>query len=980
MGKGRQRKIGSLGNPVYKAKTPAEIIHFDSIGPISTVKDGVRQRVPTLSGSLYALIGTDDKTSYVSVTLTKTKAELAPCVVSTLNYLQTQSSQTVRRIHSDGGKEFINTTIQDYCNRHGIKQTFTTPDTPALNGKAERMNQSLITMTRSMMNQASAPPYLWGESLVTSAYLKDRTIRSYKDVDQPMTPHEYLLGQAPKIDHIRVWGCDCYVFLPESARGKFNGKFARGIFIGYAEQQSAYRILIPSSFKIIISRSVKFNEASFTLMKQLPRSYHSSVNHAEIDLTLFGDQPILDNDMVFGHSEAKDDVTITNNTLSPSNCDIPSSMAPVISSISTVSMAPSVNTIPVDMEAKYDSDNSNESIPPMHPLSPIREEDQEAIFDNDGDDHLDISDSIDEGNCTSIDLQQVIDTAPPPTTSRYGRTIKSIPRLGMIDKNDLHPADRALVIQSSLEPTTFRQAIHSKDSLHWNKAMDDEIVSMELQDVYEVCERPPHVKPIPCRWVFKIKTDELNRPVRYKARLVAKGFKQVQDIDYTETFSPVAKFKSVRMALSIVNQFDLELKQLDFQTAFLNATLPDDIHIYAELPEGFYEKERQAGKVLKLKKALYGLKQSPREWNLELTSTLRSLGYEPIQCDPCIFVKRTDRGSILLCLYVDDTILGYSKEVESIWLQDKKIISEKYPISDLGDCKWILKMLVTRDRTNGSLTLSQEAYVKTILEQYGMTNCKPTVNPCMLDDLSDHYYITRGESVKYLNKEEHSRYRSIVGALLYLSNMTRMDISYMTGLLSRQVSKPTQLHLSAVMHLLRYLSGTAHYHLVYKKAIDFAVSNPVLAYTDASWGNDTTDRKSITGLIVLLFGNPISWNSKKQPTVATSSCEAEYMAISYTTQELLWCRMWISEVLKTVLASTSIYTDSQSAIDLCKNDAYHQRTKHIDIRHHFIRDHVHNGNIQLKWISTTEQKADLLTKDLSTKLLTGHLSSLLGGV
>jgi hypothetical protein len=382
-----------------------------------------------------------------------------------------------------------------------------------------------------------------------------------------------------------------------------------------------------------------------------------------------------------------------------------------------------------------------------------------------------------------------------------------------------------------------------------------------------------------------------------------------------------------------------------------------------EQPDGF-----QVGGphlVCKLLKALYGLKQAPYEWNQTLNRFMITIGYKAIITDPCVYVKRLTSGRlIIICLYVDDTIATYHKQDESIWLADKKKVSDQYQIKDLGNCEWILNMRVTRDRNSRTITLSQEAYVNRILQQYNLEQCNSITIP---EPIKDQSQPIDGTKPVPLTETQHSIYRSIVGALQYAASTTRVDIAHAVGILSRHLATPAQHNLKAAKQCLRYLSGTTNYGMTFSS--NKSTLHSIVAYTDASWGNDLADRKSTTGTIIKYNGNIISWLSKKQSTVATSTTEAEYMALGAAVKETLWYQHWIKEVFN-VETIPVVYGDNQSAICLSKNDSNHQRTKHIDIAHHFLRDHVYNQRINIQWISTDKQQADLLTKALDIKQFT----------
>jgi hypothetical protein len=308
---------------------------------------------------------------------------------------------------------------------------------------------------------------------------------------------------------------------------------------------------------------------------------------------------------------------------------------------------------------------------------------------------------------------------------------------------------------------------------------------------------------------------------------VVQGFRQKEGIDYFETFSPTVKRKSITFLLAIAAQEDLDIHQLDFDTAFLNAKLKETI--YVQVPQG-YKGQLFGHKVLRLVRALYGLKQAPREWWLALDQFLNTLGYKARELDECLYMKIVDGKRIYLTLYVDDTLAFFHKSLESIWLADKEAIAAKYAIKDIGECKWILNMEVQRDRAMSTITLSQQAYVQKLMEEFKLAEANHCVDPFLTTDIS---VPPENQKAYPLNKQEHELYRSIVGSLLYIANITRVDISFITGTLARYQVEPMNYHLAAAKKVLRYLKGTSGYQLIFKsKKLDISEpkGNPYETY------------------------------------------------------------------------------------------------------------------------------------------------------
>ena len=402
--------------------------------------------------------------------------------------------------------------------------------------------------------------------------------------------------------------------------------------------------------------------------------------------------------------------------------------------------------------------------------------------------------------------------------------------------------------------------------------------------------------------------------------------------------------ESLRLLIALSVQDGLKLHQVDVATAFLNGTLEEEV--YMMQPEGF-EVEGKEHLVCRLKKSLYGLKQSPRCWN---TAQLKEMGFTQSQNDPCIYYKYTGGDVFYIAVYVDDIILA--GKTEGILNEVKDSLSRKFEIKDLGELNYFLGVKVEQ-RENNSVWIGQPAYTTSLLQTFGMQDCKPVSTP-----------VNVGSKLTKATDDDDSvdqqKYQSAIGSLMYLSVSTRPDISYTVSCLARFSAKPTREHWTALKRLLRYLKGTLKHGILYTKD----GSDTCTGYTDADWAGDVDSRRSTSGYIFSLSGGAISWRSQKQKCVALSTTEAEYVAMASAAQESVWLRQLIAELTNssTTEAPTLLYEDNQSAIAMTKNPQYHGRAKHIDIRHHFIRQQVAQG---IEYCPTVEMTADILTKGLS---------------
>jgi hypothetical protein len=509
------------------------------------------------------------------------------------------------------------------------------------------------------------------------------------------------------------------------------------------------------------------------------------------------------------------------------------------------------------------------------------------------------------------------------------------------------------------EPLSYEEAMNSKDKDKWHAAIEDELKSHHKNNTWSVIQRTDDMNVIGSKWVFKIKRDKDGHPSKYKARLVAKGYDQQYGIDYLETFAPVLKYKSLRIMLALALFMNANIEQLDVKTAFLNAHVTEKI--FVEPPEGMNINKDEY--TLGLNRALYGIKQAPNEWHREIDSMLKALGYTSCRKDTCLYHKLTKSMNIILIgLFVDDLTTLYVNEDTDEWKHDKQSLMHAYEMTDLGAIHHILGMKI--DRSDGIIMISQNVYVQDKLEEFRFDRARSVSTPGTINGTRTHAHLT-DQSLMLLSAQDVSRYRQMVGSLMYASISTRPDITHATNIAARHMSNPSEQNMVEVRRIFKYLTQARYHGLVYYNNQHHGGVIRLSAYSDADWAGDITDRKSTTGFCTFINDNLISWQTKKQSTVALSSTEAEYMAISDVIKEVIWIRILLTELDLQIETPTIIYVDNQSAIKISENDTAHDRTKHIDIRHFFIRDLIESGEVKLVWVRTEDQLADIFTKPLT---------------
>ena len=955
-----------------RATRKLELIHSDLSG-----------RFPndSLTKKRYYMTLVDDFTRATWVYCLKNKSDAVNCIIDFVTLIERQTNTTILRFRTDNGGEYVNNTLQTFFKNHGILHETTPAYNHESNGVAERLNRTLQTMMRAML--INLDKRLWEEAIYWAVYLKNRLHHS---AVKNRTPYEAFRDEKPSIQHLHPFGSECYVHIPTERRppgSKLLPRAEKGIFVGYPNDSiHLLKIYFPTRNKIQISpsRDVSFapsisEGAATTSHPQnapLPPTIPPNAN-PQLPPTTDVNVP-LNNNETYPHTKHWQDWCLRNpvkalemynnghprvyEALNPilaarANSDITSS------SISSTNHSSSLN----------DSQSSTGTVAP-----PSNSNLQVAIRNPQGFDPNDYERfsqmSIDT---PSSSQNQRIQLAQQQVTTRAGRVVQQPDRYGFQhqpplapvqhnfvnyreitntedsdsdDSDDIAATTYALKATSNpMEPKSYHHALRGPNSDDWKAAMDDELHSLKKNKTWIIVDEPKGRKVINCMWVFRLKYDSSGNIERYKARLVARGDSQIAGADYDELFAPVVRFDSLRLLLAISASKKWRPRQLDVKTAFLYGILKEEI--YMRLPEG----SRIPGKVCKLLRCLYGLKQSPREWYARLTDYLLPYGFAIAVFDPCVMIHES--GNLFIAIYVDDiTVFGPSDDLT------ERIISAlktEFEVKDLGPLHWLLGIKI--DFTDTAITLSQETYIDKILDKFGMTDCNSVSTP--LDK-----NMTLREGSKEQQIDNISLYQQIIGSLMYAVTGTRPDLAYTVTHLSQFSSSPTQEHLQAAKRVLRFLKGSRSQTLSYRYGQPLFLE----AYCDASHGNCLDSRRSFWGYIFQLGTATISWRCRRQKSVTTSTAEAEYMSLSNTAKHHLWTMRALKELLKDFIPE-AIRCDNTGAIDISENHRINDRSKHIDIHYHFVRELVEAGTITVLHIDGKDNLADVCTKALPKDIL-----------
>lgn len=648
--------------------TPLELVSTDVCGPMET---------PTPSGARYFLTVVDHATDYSVITLMKKKSEVSQHLKDTIAKLETATGHKTKSMRTDNGGEYVSAELENYLKSRGIHHQTTMPHSSQQNGKAERLNRSVMDKAIPMLTAARMPKQFWDDAVMTANHLRNLSPSSGKS----LTPHELLFKRKPNVSYLRAFGATAYAHIPEARRKKLDPKAVVGKLLGYPEDGKGYRILVDDGkrYSVVYSRNVRFDESKVL----------GNLGSLTETITLLKSQPAAP----AGKSTPPSPERMPDSRgSSPQKPSVPASPAPTEPGFSTPPGSPAPGLSPT----AADSPGPSFGTPLPSSPSPLQQHTPAATLPAPG-----------------LQPQSAPTPAQPPPPSRRSHRESKIPARLASGDFAYHTT-----VSKIPEPASVAEALASPQAEEWQAAMQEEINALLLNDTWEYEEPPPGTPIIPVKWVFKVKYNADGSIERFKARLVAKGFKQQEGIDFDEVFAPVSKYSSLRAFLAIVAAEDLELHQMDIKNAFLKGELQETVWI--SQPPSYTL--TSPGKSLHLRKALYGLKQAPRVWNIKLHAELTQLGFQQCDADPSLYILYGEDNRIMCLVYVDD-ILVAARDTATMSAIKAKLASA-FEARDLGEAKFFLGIHVVRDRASRTLNIHHEKYITNLLREHGMENCK----------------------------------------------------------------------------------------------------------------------------------------------------------------------------------------------------------------------------------------------------------------
>lgn len=943
------------------------------------------------------------------------------------------SSFSRRSFHTDGGTSLVAASVEKALAQLGFSSTLTSaPDSPSSNGIAERAIQSIKSRIRALMPRGGGTPvHDWHFAAQHAAASRNRLVSRHVSLAGAAgkvwrSPEELFFGTPATFKHHVAFGARCRVLLV-GARAQARGTLGQRAILGHVYLWGGHGLQIKGTFRYVLGYVVRCDNGSLLYSRdvwvnemalveggfsslgaaqpragvsvgtgdttqlptggagpagQLPDGAGPSSQSPDLPspeaqlLAGMGSQDVVAEqqdsgsedegpaafDLLVGTGPAGQlpEVGSTDQPPNLSHGDSPFGSPPF----------PRADAAP-QCEPPEDSNDDNfvtTSLSPVHgpPLSPIAEQESGASFEllEDSQQTLDLSYDEERSDRSSRSRPQLFPTALIATCFAVWNG------------------------QNMVVPKNYKKAMQSPEAEQWRTAIDEHLEGHDSLNTFEEVVVPHSTRILPSQWVFAVKEDQDGNATRFKARTVLLGNLQRPGIDYQEVFSPTIRPEQVRLLVAIgakeqannhafqnasIGSYSIITKG-DVKDAYLNSSLNEDEQPLHSLPQGYIAKTKAppgykvVGRSLK---AHPGLRQSGRAWHRLHKATLLELGFTESPSAPCIYVKDVAPGEYLIAGgFVDDLIfLNLTRSPTAI----EKLASSLRKHYEIKLSDRLDKFLgAVFEPWSDGLYMHLEPYINGLLERFGMSSCSPAKTP----EADARSLVPSDDDEELLSEEAKHTYQSITGGLMFAMVTCRPDLAHAVNMLARRMSAPRAIDMKAARRALKYLRGRERLGLLFKYGADS--SAPTLtAYADSDWANDPVQRKSTTGYIVFYNGAAISWHSGLQSTISLSTCEAEYVALSECSREVDYLRSIVAFVQHPENSPTAIFEDNQGTIDLVGNPVHHRRTKHVEVKYHYIRDAQESGRVLVHKVHTSLNHADILTKATDVTTFTRHIGMIM---
>ncbi|MBE3047272.1 hypothetical protein IMZ48_33080, partial [Candidatus Bathyarchaeota archaeon] len=870
--------------------------------------------------------------------------------------LQRQADLKIRFFQCDGESGFRALPTQRFFTDEGIEVIETSPYSSYQNGSAERLGQAVMTRVRCLLEDSGLPETLWPETAKTTAYLHNRLPHKALNWDTPIermgqwlrsnrpeTHGTYPSKMAPNLSNLKVYGCRAYPLTREALQGmqkrrlKTHARAQVGYLVGY-KSSTQYVIWVPAQKGCIVTPHVTFDER-ITYRDAPPTPEPAQLRSANL--------PELFDSSRTAHAgyetiEAAEDSDEEELPLPQRNTALTPDAARTVGGEQGGEQA-QVHDHDSAKRVRFLTPDSNTSDPPHDCITvntnpeTAQEEDRETTQEPD------------QAKALHPETAQEADREPRRSSrqsrpSQKARENNRTKALGRIYTTIIESSRRQHRRELPAPPTHHGEAQRHQFSKEWREAERAEITHLFQQRIATIVNNhTAKSKPLPLRWVYAYKFDKHGYLERFKARLCVRG--DQQPVTGRETYAATLAARTFRTLVAIAARWNLRMIQYDIKGAFTYSPLDEEV--WCHLPQGHY----QRGKLWKLLRALYGLRISPLLWYKRLREALEALGLSAIGEDQCVF----SNGKVIVFFYVDDIIIMFDETNRNEFERIERGLKSQFEMTGGSEAQWFLKVRITRDTSKKLIWLSQEQYIEKICTRFGITQSSRSVaTPLPSTPLSP---ATEDDELDDAGRTE---YQEIIGSIIYGAMMTRADAARAAATLARFSHNPGKPHEKAARHCLQYLYNTRFY------ALQAGASDRFECYSDASFADNPTDRKSSQGHLMKLFGLPIQWKAGRQDTVTTSSTEAELLALSHTAKEQASLSRLFRDIDLELDSALQLMCDNLQTIRLLTEETarLHTRLRHVDIHRHWLRQEVQQQRIQLEWVPTEAMAADGLTKDL----------------
>lgn len=984
----------------HLAKKPLEWTHIDICYPTKSYR-----------GYNSVLLFTDEFSRRSQIVLLKNEANLH---IHIRNYLEYWTLRFRDRdciplgIRCDN--QFVTADMRKLCQDKHLDLVSTIPYCSWMNGVAERANQTFLRKLRTCLHIANVTQTnrwcLFARGVI---YTHNRT------------PHSALAYKCPEsiwtdktIDnsHMRSIGCLVYGYIPKDKRKKLDRVRFAATLLGYKDTSThAYVVLRHSDHKTVEIYDGKFNEKKFPGLQLNERSnakttshgtggayYHIPTTSTQVNETVedpnSGNDDQNDDQDVESENEIHDldhssQISEENSELEQSNNSNESinenmrleeeeNDSVTTENDITNSLPDNSQSTTSEIDSQSDDLNTNcdtSSPSPEDTLRVIKQTNDRAL-------HL----LPDRGGGISKFTQETMNLASKNPDTRVTRSQaqgeKGIQAHMSIVRDQLHSLNDPIaqdkvadlttpeILKTTTIPKTFDEAYNGPDSEKWIPALIVEWNRIVKNKTFVYVKEPDKniIKPIKTQWLFSVKYQGEDLPLRYKARLICKGYSQIKGENYDMTYAPVGRIESFRTLLAIAVQNKWKTKHLDVSTAFLYSDI-DFKNILIDMPVGVAQLTGQdtTGLVCNLRKGLYGLKQSPKLWKDKLVKTLKSLNFKKSLRDRCLYSKNDGtEKQVIVIFWVDDILC--TAPTEKLLLQLYNDLRKEYDVNDLGPPNYLLGMSI-RHFPDGSMFLHQHKYLEKIVNHFIQDSQHGKATPLSpsteIGEFAPGTKNVEENSGRNALLDNNTRYRSLIGSVLYAARLTRPDLTQAVNKLAQYSHMPRRHHWDAATHLIAYIKNTMDKGIIFRRNLD-PKFNGVLAYSDANY-QDKSDKKlkATTGNIVYLHGCPIAWSSKKQKISSSSTQEAELIALHETMKSTLWLKFMMDELLLIPKRPATIMEDNSAVISLLSDTSkstggIHYRTKLLK-----VENEKEDNNIRLEYVKSADQHADCFTKQIS---------------